>query len=260
MADRLPSFLQALRARRALQRWRQAAQAGAEMSAGDLAEIAPIARDMASQASSIVRAADRRLRVPRIGNDTIDRPAQCDWAWRATPWAAALCPATIAGATGGTQLAEGVRLFHDCPLSEITLRQTLATSPAARAPYVLSLDALGFEGSFLSLAMDLPKEGATTLTRSHIVILTTKMWMERPAEIFARLNIRQGPNTEQLVSELKPGDRPDSPVVAEFDLGFHDINPAKLETAWIDLIFDKPAMNLVRIEDFTVTRRPRAEL
>lgn len=260
MADQPPSFLQSLRSRRAMRRWAHAARSGGDLSHRDLARLAPVAREVASHASSFLRAADRKLLGPTIGDTQIDRPSQCDWAWRAGPWAEAMCPATIAGVTGGTVLTDGVRLFHDCPLAEITLRQMPASSGAAPAPYVLSMDALGFEGSFLSLAMDLPEEGATTLSRSHILVLTAKMQMEREAEVFARLNIRQGPNTEQLVSELRPGDRPDGTVTAEFDLGFHDIKPAKLETAWIDLIFDKPAMNLVRIDDFTVTRRPRADI
>jgi len=166
----------------------------------------------------------------------------------------------VAGAVGGTSLAEGVTLFHDCPLAEITLQQSRATTPQANAPFNLTLDALGFEGSFLSLALDLPQEGATSLRRSHIVGVSLRVWMEHPAEVFVRLNVKHGPNTENLVSELKPGDRPDSPLTAAFDLGFHDINPAKVEKAWIDLIFERPEMNLVRIDDLTLTRRPRADI
>ncbi|MEL6588321.1 MAG: DUF6478 family protein [Pseudomonadota bacterium] len=260
MADKLPGLMEALRSRRALGLWQKTAAKGGNMSSDQLADLAPVARQVARHAQGLAEAADRRLLGPRLGQDGIARPPQCDWAWRATPWATAMHPTAIAGAEGGTQLGEGIRLFHDCPLSEITLRQSRTTDPQAKAPFVLTLDALGFQGSFLSLAMDLPPEGGGTLQRSHIVILSTHLRMERQAEIFARLNIRQGPNVEQLVSELLPGERPDSPVSAEFDLGFHDIKPAKLENAWIDLIFEKPAMNMVRIEDVTVTRRPRADI
>lgn len=196
----------------------------------------------------------------RSGSDGIDRPAMCDWAWRPAPWAAEMTPRAVAGAVGGMQLTEGVRLFHDCPLSEITIRQKRATRADAAAPFTLSVDALGFAGSFLSLALDLPKAAAFGLRRSHIIGISTRLRMERAGEMFVRLNIKQGPNTDQMVSELHPGDRPDSPVTAEFDLGFDEINPAKLEGAWIDLIFERPEMNLVLIEDLTLTRRPRADI
>lgn len=260
MPDALPGLIESLRSRRAVSRWRRAAAGGGAVGTETLARLAPLAREVALQARRVAEAAEARLSGPRIGQAIIERPAQCDWAWRPAPWSAALTPQSVAGAVGGTRLAEGVTLFHDCPLAEITLHQARAHDPSRAAPYSLSLDALGFRGSFLSLAMDLPRSGATTLRSSHIVIVSTLLRMERRAEMFVRLNIRQGPNTEQLVSELKPGDRPDSPVSAEFDLGFHEINPAKLEAAWIDLIFERPEMNLVRIEDLTVTRRPRADI
>jgi hypothetical protein len=39
--------------------------------------------------------------------------------------------------------------------------------------------------------------------------------------VFARLNIKDGPNTEQLVLELPLGQED---VMVEFDLGYSDIN------------------------------------
>ncbi len=260
MTDGLPGLLESLRSRRALRRWRRAAEAGGTMDIATLAQVAPLARDVAFHARRLAEAADARLGGPRIGQAMIGRPAQCDWAWRPAPWSSALTPVAVAGAVGGTRLAEGVTLFHDCPLAEITLRQSHATDPLRDAPYTLTLDALGFRGSFLSLALDLPGSGATTLRSSHIVIVTTTLRMERSAGLFVRLNVRQGPNTEQLVSELRPLDGPGGPLGAEFDLGFSDINPTRLEAAWIDLIFERPEMNLVAIDDLTVARRPRAAL
>ena len=260
MPLRLPSLVESLRSRHAMRRWERAAQSKGALDPATLAHLAPQARRLAGHARQLAEAADRALQGPQAGGDVIDRPAQCDWAWRPDPWAVAMTPAVIAGAVGGTQLADGVRLFHDCPLAEITLRQTRATLADAAAPFALSLDALGFDGSFLSLAMDLPQVATAGLRQTHIVRVSVWLHMERPAEMFVRLNIRQGPNTEQIVSELLAGDRPDDPAIAEFDLGLHEISPAKLEAAWIDLIFERPEMNLVRIEDLTLTRRPRADI
>jgi hypothetical protein len=260
MPPRMPSLVQSLRSRFAVRRWEKAAQSADGLDAATLAHLGPRAREVAMHARQLAEAADRMLSGAHIGVDNIDRPPLCEWAWRPAPWAAAMTPPVIAGAVGGTQLTEGVRLFHDCPLSEITLRQVRATRSDAAAPFALSLDALGFAGSFLSLAMDLPRTAAVELRRSHIVGVSVRLQMERAGEMFVRLNIKQGPNTDQMVSELRAGDQPDGRVTAEFDLGFDEINPAKLEAAWIDLIFERPEMNLVRIEDLTLTRRPRADI
>lgn len=260
MAPRLPSLVDSLRSRLAVRRWERTAQSAETLDPGTLAQLGPRARQVSTHARQLAEAAERVLGGPQIGADTIVRPLLCDWAWRPGPWAAGLTPRIIAGAKGGTRLTEGAHLFHDCPLAEITLKQTRTTDARATAPFILSLDALGFSGSFLSLALDFPKEAALSLRRNHIVSVSLQLQMERPGEMFVRLNIKQGPNTDQMVSELRPGDRPDSPATAEFDLGFDEINPAKLEGAWIDLIFERPEMNLVQILDLTVTRRPRADL
>ncbi|MCK0168668.1 DUF6478 family protein [Jannaschia sp. S6380] len=257
---RPPGFLESLRSRRALRAWQRAAAAGETADAETLARLAPLAREVAQRARQVAKAADRRLLGPRIGAEVMDRPAQCDWAWRPAPWARALSQATFAGAGGGTELAEGVTLFHDCPLAEITLRQDRVRDAAAAAPFALTLDALGFEGSFLSLVVNLPTGGVAGLGSGQLIGVAARLKMERPAEMFVRLNVRHGPNTEQLVSELRPHGPTGGPAKAEFDLGFVEINPARLEGAWIDIIFEKPEMNLVRIEDLTLTRRPRADI
>ena len=147
MAIRLPGLVESLRRRRAVAAWRQAAAAAPGMDPADLAALAPAARELSEAARRLSAEADRALLRPRIGQDGIARPPQCDWAWRPLPWAAALRPPVIAGVTGGTALAEGVTLFHDCPLAEITLRQSRRRDPDAPAPFALSLDALGFDGT-----------------------------------------------------------------------------------------------------------------
>ena len=260
MGTRLPGLVESLRGRLAVRAWERAAKAGETLGTRALTRLGPRARQLAVHARQLAEAADRRLAGPQIGTETIDRPAQCDWAWRPAPWAPALTPASMSGIQGGTRLTDGVTLFHDCPLAEITLKQTRTTDAEASAPFVLSVDALGFEGSFLSLAIDLPEDAATGMRRSHIVGVALRLWMERPGEMFVRLNIKQGPNTEQMVSELRAGPDQHDLMTAEFDLGFHEINPTKLEGAWIDLIFERPEMNLVRLDDLTLTRRPRADI
>jgi hypothetical protein len=80
---------------------------------------------------------------------------------------------------------------------------------------------------------------------------------EQPIEIYARLNIQHGPNTEQIVRQM---DIRDDAGLAEFDLAYSNINEKRVEKAWIDVIFDNPAMNQIRLSDLTLTRAPRADL
>ena len=72
-----------------------------------------------------------------------------------------------------------------------------------------------------------------------------------------RLNIQNGPNTEQMVREFPSGQRD---VSAEFDLAYSKINEKRVEKAWIDLIFENPQMNQITLRDLTFSRRPRAQL
>jgi hypothetical protein len=81
--------------------------------------------------------------------------------------------------------------------------------------------------------------------------------VEKPLEIFARLNIKHGPNIEQIVRELPMmGEE----VMVEFDLAYTKINEKRVERLWLDLIFEGPEMNQITLRDVTFSRRPRAEL
>ena len=80
---------------------------------------------------------------------------------------------------------------------------------------------------------------------------------EKPLEIFARLNVRHGPNSEQIVREL-PLDQKE--VRVEFDLAYSNLNEKRVEKAWIDLIFEGAEMNEIIIRDLTFSRRPRAQI
>lgn len=147
-------------------------------------------------------------------------------------------------------------MFHDCKHSELTLRQVRNLREADLAPFGLRMDVFNFDGSFLSLALDLPDGAVQGLTRSHLVRVDTIAELEKPLEIFVRLNIKHGPNTEQLVRELPLREEM---VMAEFDLAYSNINEKRVERAWIDLIFENPQMSQVTVRDLTLSRRPRAE-
>ena len=152
-------------------------------------------------------------------------------------------------------LGKEVTLFHDCALSELTLRQIRNQREQDIAPYGLRMDVFKFDGSFLSLVVDLPAEAVQGLRKTHLLSMKTIVETESPLEIFGRLNIRHGPNTEQIVREL-PLNEED--VTVEFDLAYSKLNEKRIEKAWIDLIFEGPEMNQITLRDLTFSRRPRA--
>jgi hypothetical protein len=105
--------------------------------------------------------------------------------------------------------------------------------------------------------LDLPQTACQGLKKRHLVRLDALVDMEKPLEIFARLNIKHGPNTEQIVRELPLNDKE---VFVEFDLAYTKLNEKRVDRMWVDLIFEGPQMNQVTLRDVTFSRYPRAEL
>ncbi|SIS55915.1 hypothetical protein SAMN05421759_101417 [Roseivivax lentus] len=256
MAER-QSFLDGLIQRAALRRLKRAAQSAPEADLRALRRQRAQARQLKQQIDELLHVADNRLALPLIGNQSFPRPHDADWAWRPELWTGPLPVKGISSVQSKSMLGREATLFHDCAQSELTLRQLRNTREADLAPFGLRLDVFRFTGSYLSLAIDLPEEAARGLKRRHLVRLETIVEMEKPIEIFARLNIRHGPNTEQLVREM-PLHQDD--VMIEFDLAYTKLNEKRVEKLWLDIIFEGPQMNQVTLRDLTFSRRPRAEL
>lgn len=243
--------------RRMIRRWASAAGLAGQMPLSALRRLRGHAGALRAQVDRFLYVADGRLALPLMGSDRFHRPDGTDWAWRPTPWRGPLPQRGWAGVATGTALDPSVTLFHDCPLQEITLRQTRSNGDTEPAPFAVSLDVFGFAGSFLSLAIGLPQEGVAGTAKRHLVTLRGAIDTERPLEIFARLNMRFGPNTDQMVLELTRGG-PDR--TATFDLAYSKMDDRKLEAMWVDLIFEKPEMNRIVVRDLTLCRHPRAAL
>ena len=160
------------------------------------------------------------------------------------------------------RLGDEAAVWHDCPARALILRQIPNRSSADLAPFGLQLETLGFAGSYLSVSIDLPDTALQGLTRSHIIRLDITMTVERPMSIYGRLNIGHGPNTDELLRHL--GDLRPGPVAAtttvEFDLHYVEMNEKRLEKLWLDLIFESPQMNSVRIRDVFLSRHLRADM
>ncbi|MEM9012571.1 MAG: DUF6478 family protein [Pseudomonadota bacterium] len=155
-----------------------------------------------------------------------------------------------------TTLEDGLELFHDCPLGEVSARQIRHMGPDGGA-LGLRIEALHFKGQYLSLALGLPESYQAGLGKEHLVRLGYELDFDRPLEVFARLNLRHGPNVENVVREI---DLRDPARHVEFDVYYTDYEPKRAAGAWIDLIFEAPHMNRIDIRRLSVLRRPRASL
>jgi hypothetical protein len=239
----------------ALRHWRRAAQR---------AETAPLAalRDGRARALPLHRAlgqflavADRRLAADATAAPEVAVPGT-DWAWRPEAWRAPLASASGVTPVSGVRLGDDLALFHDCPLGEIAIAQDGPWGQAG-APCALAVEVFGFAGSYLSLAIDLPGDAAEGLLRRHVVRAALALALEEPLAVYARLNIRHGPNTEQILREVPVAD---APAVVEFDLAYSALNEKRVERLWLDLIFERPAMNRIALGDVVLSRHPRAAL
>lgn len=255
--DPLKDLMSERQQTKTLRRWDAAVEASDRLDVDKLTGIASKARQQRAAIDRFLFEADGRLTEPVLGSNTIPKPMYCDWAYRPQLWRGPVSPTGLAGVENHTTFGDEATFFHDCPLREMSVRQVRNTRPEDQAPFGLSMDVIGFEGSFLSMVVELPEDAAAGLSLGHVMRLDMKIAMEQGREIFARLNVKHGPNTDQIVREL-PMDQDETWV--EFDLAYSKINEKQMERMWLDLIFERPAMNKVTIRDLTLTRRPRADL
>ncbi|WP_227269876.1 DUF6478 family protein [Roseobacter weihaiensis] len=243
--------------RRAVKRWTASARGASTAKLGALRRQRVQARLLRAQLDRLIQVADARLAAPVSGQTDIPTPPNSDWAWRPRIWCVPLPVRGMASVENRTRVGEEITLFHDCPRSEIALRQISNPHDHSMAAWAIRLDVFEFGGSFLSCVLDLPQEAVTGLNRNHILRVSNVLDVDRPVQVFVRLNLRHGPNTEQIVREF-PFDAKEASV--EFDLAYANVKEARLEKAWVDLIFDNPRMNRITVQDLTFSRRPRAQL
>lgn len=257
MGQQRTSLLEKVLLRRARAFWSRAANGAGTTDLSVLRAQRHEARILRQKLNELTHQADNRLSLPRIGSTSFPKPAGTDWSWRPQLWRGALPFKGLSAVASKTVLGDEVTIFHDCTISELTLRQLRNTREADLAPFGLRMDVFRFDGSFLSLVLNMPKTSCEGLTRRHLVRMEAIVEVEKPLEIFARLNVRHGPNTEQIVRELPLSD---DKIMVEFDLAYTKLNEKRVEAMWIDLIFEGPEMNQVTLRDVTLSRNPRAEL
>ncbi|HEY0276216.1 MAG TPA: DUF6478 family protein [Paenirhodobacter sp.] len=189
--------------------------------------------------------------MPRKGMANL--PWGCDWVWQPDPWCVPMVPQVIAAGVGRAEIAPGVALLHDGAMSDITLTQEHHNAGSGG----MALAVGNFDGSFLSLVIDLSGAGLAGLRRNHLLRLATQIRSERPARIYIRLNLTYGGHTEYLVRQH---DVLDGDYLVDFDLAVTGMAEQRLEKAWVDVIFAEPQHNRVLLRDLVLLRHPRANI
>ena len=254
---RLGSLIDGVFHRRVLRRWGRAARMADAQSYESLRTLRERAREIRRHLDRVIHVAEGRLTLPAVGSNAIVKPLYTDWAYRPELWRGPISPPGMVAVESKTEYGHEVKVFHDCNITELTLRQVRNARESDLAPFGLRMDVFRFDGSFLSLVVELPDSAVDGLERRHLIRLTVVVEVEKPLEIFARLNVKHGPNVEQIVRELPLGE---DEVMVEFDLAYTKMNEKRLERIWLDLIFEGAEMNQIVLRDVTLTRRPRAEM
>lgn len=228
----------------------------------------PPARGLRDEASrlyrelgSFLQLSDPRAIRARSGLARFINQPGTDWRWRASVLCGQALPAGLVEPEAGEALGDEIAVWHDCKNRALLLRQVMNRHAEDQAPFGLRLEVMGFTGSYLSLSLDLPEDVLHQLGKDQILRLETDLAAEMPITVYGRLNLVQGPNTEQVLRQLgDPIPQEKCRRVAEYDLAYAELSDRPIEKVWLDLIFSEPYMNTVTLSDMVLSRYPRAEL
>lgn len=243
------------------ERWRELLARAERMGQDEVAALRDEAKLRRRVLDSFLLETDQAVQRARVALAAMPMPHGTDWRWRPPMLAAPLQPHGVVAPVNGSGLGDSAFLFHDCDLRSMVLTQIRNRRATDLSPFALRCEVMGFTGSFLSVSLPLPPDALRGLTRHHVIRLDTQIGIERGIEIFARLTVENGPNTDRLQNHLgwmKAGST--NRHVSEFDLAETEIDEQRLDKAWIDVILENPRMNAVVMRDIVVSRHPRADI
>lgn len=248
--------------RLAFRRVRRAVVAGLDgigaLSLRDMRRVRSDARALRREAHRLFQAADGAMRAPATSGSLPGTSSRTEWAKRVTALAHPVFPTGYCPVPSGTALADDISLHHDgSETAAIALRQERTFEAEILAPYGIVCDCLDFDGTYLSFALSLEEETVSRISPHDLLRITLTLEAETPVTAYGRLNIRHGPNTETMVREIDLR-RPE--VVLEYDLFYTDMEVDQITGVWVDLIFERPAMNRFALREAVISRRRRADV
>ncbi|MFT4013378.1 MAG: DUF6478 family protein [Paracoccus sp. (in: a-proteobacteria)] len=260
MAMRPRKWLERRTREAAARQWAAMAEDVEFMSRGRIRGLTDEALSLRSSLNRFLMRGDRKATLSRAALAALPLPGGTDWRWRPGFMAGKITPRGIAAPQSGTRLGDRAAVWHDCAERALILEQVQNPRATDLSPYGLRLEVFGFSGSFLSLSIDLPAEALDGLTRNHVLRLEAMFLVERPINVYARLNIGHGPNTEEMLQLLRGMEEGlQSQQVVEFDLAYTEMNEKRLEKIWLDLIFEAPRMSAVETRELFFSRHLRAD-
>ncbi len=176
-------------------------------------------------------------------------PPKTQWGYTPKLWEHNLDTGISGNILTGTELAPRVTLHHDGDDNDISIN-------AGAAEGSMSFDIRKFPGSFLSVAFGFPEEDAKAVRRNNLIRIAVDSEAAEPFQAYARLNLRHGPNNEQIVRMLDIG----HDGFAEFDIFYTEFEPNRASDAWVDLIINEPEGKNFTINQVVILRRVRATL
>jgi hypothetical protein len=257
MRESLTGVLYSLRQRRALRRWERIAEMAQDTSLQNLKQIRTMARQIEQRVGAVGRIAESRLIRPPVGGAPISLPPATDWSFRPDAWVHPLVPKAHVPAGRQTRLGEQVALYHDSRTPAVAIHQKRDRGTDDLTPFSVAVEIYDFDGSFLSLVLQAEGGAVRNLGKTHILRVDFDIESERPIEGYCRLNLRNGPNTEQITQAVDYAARRGK---VEFDLAYSKFNERRSEEIWFDLFFENPSMNRIEIRDVTLSRRLRSEI
>lgn len=184
-------------------------------------------------------------------------PPGTDLRWRPAFLMRPLAPDEVINPESGARLGDDAALWHDSRTGELRVQQVAASGEGA--PYHLCVTPNGLGGSYLSLSVDLPPVALRDLSRAHILRMDVDLRLNEPLRVYVRLNLRHGPNADEMLRDLpEPTRDPSGRRVVEFDLAATEINERRLEKIWLDLIFENARDEVIELGDMILSRHLRA--
>lgn len=184
-------------------------------------------------------------------------PFGTDWMWRPDLWAGTIEPDVFDKCETGQRIGTCASVFHDCAQRDLKVSQVGNSSNKPVSPFAVQFEVGDFSGSFLSLALDLPDTAVRDMQKRHLFRLEADVECDAGISIYARLNIKHGPNTEKVLQHVPAGS---GTISAEFDLAYTQLNVKRVEKIWLDLIFEDPSGKTFTLQNARMIRRPRSEL
>lgn len=189
-------------------------------------------------------------------------PAGTDWKWRPAVFTGSLPAIGVSAPESGSYVAPDLVVWHDIKDNLLSVRQIHRNQHDGLPPYGVQFDSFApRDQGYIALTFDLPAEALEDLDKNFVLRVMSVTGAALSAQIYLRLNVEHGPNIEQELRHLdKALDGKTVSLITEFDLGFVEMNPRRMQKIWLDVIVERPEFNSFALRDLVVSRHLRADM